>query len=219
MQDTRIHNRWPMASEGLPFVAGAGALAVVFYLLDWDPLAFLFLAIALFIAYFFRDPERIPPGVDGAVVAPADGKILEVRSLGASESPLKEDSAKISIFMSLFDVHVNRIPFGGSIEKIEYRPGKFFSADLDKSSLLNESNRILLNIGEGRNILLVQIAGLVARRICCWVQENQEVQRGQRFGLIRFGSRVELLLPKGFRPAVAPGQRVKAGITILGFLE
>jgi len=177
----------------------------------------LLLLITLFVTYFFRDPERVFPKLPGAVISPADGKILEVTPLRESAPPLNKTGTKVSIFMSIFDVHVNRIPLSGTIKRVEYKKGKFFSANLEKSSHLNEKNLLWLETKEAGDIVVVQIAGLIARRISCWIREGDRLERGQRFGLIRFGSRVELFLPKGFSPAVAPGDKVKAGKTILGF--
>jgi len=206
-----------VAREGVPFVLASSSLCLLLFLAGLESLGAFFAVITLFTAFFFRDPERHFPEFPGAVITPADGKILGITSLTESESPLQGPCAKVSIFMSIFDVHVNRIPLPGTIKQVEYKSGNFFSANLDKSSHLNERNLLWLEAEGVGDILVVQIAGLIARRICCWVSEGDRVYKGQRFGLIRFGSRVDLFLPEGFSPAVAPGDKVKAGKTILGF--
>ena len=145
--------------------------------------------------FFFRDPERVQPNIPNAVLTPADGRILAVKQIDHSNNPLGAPGLKISIFMSVFNVHVNRIPVGGSIEKIDYHAGQFFSANLDKASEQNENNRVTLRTPDAQKIVVIQIAGLIARRIVCWITEGDRVDRGQRFGLIRFGSRLEAFLP------------------------
>lgn len=175
-------------------------------------------ALTLFVLYFFRDPDREAEAEQKAVLTPADGRVLGVWNLERGDNPLGTEAVKVSVFMSLFNVHVNRIPTGGTISKISYRPGAFFAANLDKASEKNEQNAVTLDTREGKQIVFVQIAGLIARRIACWVREGDEVQAGQRFGLIRFGSRVDVYMPQGSRVEVRPRQRVKAGATILGYL-
>ncbi len=170
-----------------------------------------------FICYFFRDPDRVVPNAKGAIVSPADGKIIVAQT--AEKGPFFEDRCvKISIFMSVFNVHVNRIPFGGKIKKVRYFPGKFFAANLDKASKANEHNAVYLETGEGRQVCFVQIAGLIARRIICNVQAGDKVERGQRFGMICFGSRLDVYLPADTRLEIAVGNSVKAGTSILGYL-
>jgi phosphatidylserine decarboxylase len=198
-EERRIHNRIGIAREGFPFV-GIG------------------LALTLFVLYFFRDPDREAGVQDNAVLTPADGKVLGAWTLESGESPLGTRAVKVSVFMSLFDVHVNRIPTEGKIAGVSYRPGAFFAANLDKASEKNEQNAVTLDTRSGRRIVFVQIAGLIARRIACWVREGDEVQAGQRFGLIRFGSRVDVFLPEGSRVMVQRRQKVKAGETIIGYL-
>ena len=190
---------------------------MLYFLTPW-PLSAAALLLTLFIMYFFRDPDRKSQVPQGAILSPADGKIIDVRAVQSDENPLQVPAIKISIFMSVFDVHVNRIPVDGTVTRISYHPGRFFAANLDKASSDNESNRILLEARDGRKILVIQIAGLIARRIACWVEETDAVQAGQRFGLIRFGSRVEVFAPEPTRTAVKIGQRVRAGQTILGYL-
>ena len=190
---------------------------MLYFLTPW-PLPAIALILTLFIMYFFRDPDRRGQLPEGAFLCPADGKIIEIREVRRDESPLKAPALKISIFMSVFDVHVNRIPVNGTVTKISYHAGRFFAANLDKASSDNESNRVLVETPDGRKILVIQIAGLIARRIACWVEEADRVLAGQRFGLIRFGSRVEIFAPEPIRAAVKVGHRVKAGQTILGYL-
>jgi len=193
-------------------------MTLLFLFLNVVSLAIVAGAFTLFILYFFRDPEREAALQEKAVFSPADGRVLGVWTLESGENPLGTRAVKVSVFMSLFDVHVNRIPTGGRISRIWYRPGAFFAANLDKASEKNEQNAITLDTQDGRQIVFVQIAGLIARRIACWVREGDQVQVGQRFGLIRFGSRVDVFLPEGSRVEVQPGHKVKAGKTILGYL-
>ena len=172
-----------------------------------------------FVLFFFRDPERRNNAGPDAVLTPADGTILKIEHLEDSNNPLGEPAMKISIFMSIFNVHVNRLPVTGTIKKIIYQPGKFFSANLDKASKYNENNRIQLEIHDSRKIVVIQIAGLIARRIACWVKEGDNMIAGQRFGLIRFGSRLEVYVPDNIRITAHPRQKVKAGKTIIGYLS
>jgi len=176
-----------------------------------------FSLLTFFVLYFFRDPERaIPPG-EKAVLSPADGKIIKFEPC-VEERFLKGPAIKISVFMSLFSVHVNRIPLTGRIVDSSYFPGKFFSANLDKASSANEQNALLIETADGVRMLIVQIAGLIARRIVCWVRKGDWVVRGQRFGLIRFGSRLDIYLPQNTRLLAQPGQKAFGGQTILGYL-
>lgn len=193
-------------------------LTLFFVWLSVPLLYLIFGALTLFVIYFFRDPVRIRSCSDREILSPADGRVLRVDSLEDSDNPLGQPAVKISIFMSLFDVHVNRIPAAGAIQQTTYHPGKFFSADLDKASEHNESNRIALITPNAMPVVFVQIAGLIARRIACWVKEGDEVKAGQRFGLIRFGSRVDVYLPAGSQALVQKDHRVKAGLTVLGVL-
>lgn len=215
---TRIHNPLPVAKEGLPFIFFGLALVLVLWYFQSLILSSLALFCTLFTIYFFRDPERRSDAEDGGLLVPADGKILGIESVDAQDSPLGVPTTKVSIFMSLFDVHVNRIPVSGRILEITYHPGKFFAANRDKASEHNERNRITLETGDGERIVFVQIAGFVARRIACWVKEGDEVQAGQRFGLIRFGSRLDTYLPAGSRIQARRGHKVKGGQSIMGYL-
>jgi phosphatidylserine decarboxylase len=208
---------FPVAKAGIPLIGAAAFITAVFALLSLTLPALLAMAAAMFICYFFRDPDRLVPNISDAVVSPADGKVIKIEKLERSrfyEGP----SLKISVFMSIFNVHVNRIPFTGKVTKISYFPGKFFSANLDKASSDNEHNAVFLETEAGQRICFVQIAGLVARRIICNIHENESVQRGQRFGLICFGSRLDVYLPPTFEVQVGLGDRVCAGTSLLGKL-
>ena len=175
--------------------------------------------LTLFTLFYFRDPDRNNTIPDKAVLTPADGKIIQIQDIENDNNPLGEPAVKISIFMSVFNVHVNRIPMDGTIKDITYYPGKFFSANLDKASEQNERNRITLQTHDSRNIVFIQIAGLIARRIVCWVKKGDNMQAGQRFGLIRFGSRLEVYLPGDTWITTRLHQKVSAGETIIGYLK
>jgi phosphatidylserine decarboxylase len=209
----------PITPEGYPFI-GAFALASLILFWLWTPLGWIGTVLTIWCALFFRDPPRVTPVREGLVVAPADGKVSMVTSvappheLGLGATPLP----RISIFMSVFDCHINRSPAAGQIEKIVYQPGKFFNADLDKASLDNERNSLVIAAG-GARVAVVQIAGLVARRIVCFVRTGQSVAAGERFGMIRFGSRLDVYLPEGVAPLVAVGQTSIAGETVLADLR
>ena len=207
-----------MAKEGIPFVSVGCALILIFSYFGLFFGALLAAITTLFVTLFFRDPDRKNDVKKNAVLTPADGKILEVRHFHDTDNPLGEPFVKVSIFMSIFNVHVNRIPIGGTVEKIAYHPGKFFSANLDKASKYNENNTITLQTSDSHRIVFIQIAGLIARRIACWIEEGEYVQAGQRFGLIRFGSRLEVYLPIDSQISVSLNQKVKAGKTIIGYL-
>ncbi len=210
--------RAPIAVEGIPFVVIAGIIAVLFYAAGLIIPAVLFTLVTLFVVWFFRNPERtVPPG-DNNVISPADGKIIDIREVDETRI-LKKKMLKISIFMNLFNVHVNRSPCTGKVVDILYNPGKFVSANLDKASLENEQNAVVLETPAGEKIIFIQIAGLIARRIVCWLREGQYVKRGERFGLIRFGSRVDVYLPVGTDVRVSLGDKVKAGESILARMK
>lgn len=218
-KETRINNRLPLAREGFPFIFIGIGVTVIFAFLGWTTLTIITSVITIFVIYFFRDPERHHLEEKNAVLTPADGRILEVKHVDEKESPLGQPSIKVSIFMNVFNVHVNRIPIKGTIKKISYHPGKFLSADLDKASEQNENNRVTLETADGREILVIQIAGLVARRIACWIDKGDTVKTGQRFGLIRFGSRLEVFLPADSKIIAQVGRKVKAGETVIGYLS
>ena len=219
LNTSRVYNKWPIAKEGLPFILIGIALTAILTYLSLLLISIFAVILTAFVVFFFRDPERPGTTEKKAVLTPADGKILAIERLEGDRSPLGEPAVKVSIFMSIFNVHVNRIPVGGMIQKIVYRPGKFFAANLDKASEYNESNAIMLQTKEDRKIVFIQIAGLIARRIACWIEEGQGVDTGQRFGLIRFGSRLEVCLPAESRIVVYVNQKVKAGETIIGYLS
>ena len=219
IEKTRINNRLPVAREGIPLIALGLFLTILFTLLALSILAYLAGLLTVFIIYFFRDPTRRSQVSNKTVLTPADGTILRVQHLENNENPLGEPTIKISVFMSVFNVHVNRIPIMGKISEIVYHSGKFFSAHLDKASEKNEKNLITLQTEDDRKIVFVQIAGLIARRIVCWIKEGDYVKTGQRFGLIRFGSRLDIYLPKDTRVTIQPKDKVKAGETVLGHLS
>jgi phosphatidylserine decarboxylase len=209
----------PIHPQGYPFVGGFALASIVLFWI-WTPLGWIGTILTAWCAYFFRDPVRVTPLREGLVVAPADGRVSRVVNavpppeLGLSDRPLP----RISIFMSVFDCHVNRSPIAGRIEKMVYRAGKFINADLDKASEDNERNCFIITSPRAR-IGVVQIAGLIARRIVPFVQEGQTVTSGDRIGMIRFGSRVDVYLPEGGRALVAEGQTSLAGETVLADLS
>jgi phosphatidylserine decarboxylase len=186
----------------------------------WAPLGWLGAILTCWCAWFFRDPDRVTPVRDGLVISPADGV---VQLLGMAPPPPELDMGeaplmRVSVFMSVFSVHINRIPVDGKVVKTAYQPGKFLDASLDKASSDNERMSVRLTLADGRDVAFVQIAGLVARRIKCDLKDGQDVRAGQRFGLIRFGSRVDVYLPEGVQPLVALGQSIIAGETVLADL-
>ncbi len=213
-----IENRYPIAKDGLPFILSGAVIAVTLYFAGLWYVSILIGIATLFSVYFFRDPERRGDVPENGVLSPADGKIIDVRHVVDRGNPIGEPAIKVSIFMSLFNVHVNRIPMSGRVERIVYYPGRFFSANMDKASEQNENNRITIYGGNGKRIAFVQIAGLVARRIACWIKEEDYVRAGQRFGLIRFGSRLDVYLPAGSRLIIKQREKVKAGETVIGYL-
>ena len=203
-----IHNSLFVARPGLIFISVPAALGLLTLIIGWCfPAVVLFLAAA-FSAWFFRDPER-PAPPPGFGLSPADGRILKVESL-ATNPHFPGPATKVSIFMNVFNVHVNRVPLSGRLVSQTYFPGAFLNASLDKASASNERNALVLETGEGP-VAVVQIAGLIARRIVTWVREDENLDRGQRFGLIRFGSRVDIYLPPDSEIMVIPGQKVSAG--------
>jgi phosphatidylserine decarboxylase len=208
----------PIHPEGLPFIGGFALVSLILFWL-WTPLGWLGVVATAWCAYFFRDPRRVTPVRDGLIVSPADGRVSQI-TMVAPPAELEMGVAprpRVSVFMSVFDVHVNRSPASGPIERVAYRPGKFINADLDKASEENERNGLVIRTPAGR-IGIVQIAGLLARRIVCFVREGQSVTAGDRIGLIRFGSRVDIYLPEGTRPLVSEGQISVAGETVLADL-
>lgn len=207
----------PIAKTGYPLIAALAFVTVIFALLELTFPALLSLAATLFVCLFFRDPERVTPTALGAVVSPADGKVI--KSEVVETDYLSGPRLRISIFMNVFNVHVNRIPYEGTVTRIQYHPGKFFSANLDKASKDNERNAVFVRTGDGDEICFVQIAGLVARRIVCGLREGDVVSRGERFGMICLGSRLDVYLPSDAQPAVAVDDKVRAGASILAHLK
>lgn len=210
----------PMHREGVKFIAIFAAVTAVLFLI-YDPLGWVGVGLTIWCYYFFRDPKRVTPTREGLIISPADGVVSLIEhavpppELGMPDAPL----TRVSVFMNVFNCHVNRAPIGGKVLNVAYRPGKFLNASLDKASEDNERNSLCLEMADGRQIAVVQIAGLVARRIVCFTQDGADLQTGERFGLIRFGSRVDVYLPDGVAPLVAIGQGMIAGETVLADLQ
>ncbi|MDP6688338.1 MAG: phosphatidylserine decarboxylase [Alphaproteobacteria bacterium] len=206
----------PINREGYRFIAIFALGSIVLFWIA-DPLGWLGVILTCWCVYFFRDPDRVTPNRDGLVISPADGVVQSVEmavppgELGMGEAA----RLRIAVFMNVFNVHVNRIPIDGEITAVSYRPGKFLNASLDKASTDNERQAVRMTTSLGQDIAFVQIAGLVARRIVCGLYEGQRVRAGERFGLIRFGSRVDVYLDEGMAPLVAVGQLAVAGETVL----
>lgn len=223
--DRAVRWQWPsIHSEGYKYIAIAAAISLLLLLLDWEILAWPMVGLTIWVTMFFRDPVRVTPEEAKYIVAPADGLVTLIREVmpppelagpeGLGEAPL----VRVSIFMSVFDAHVNRTPIGGTVQRVVYISGKFVNADLDKASEDNERQHILVEDAHGVRVGFTQIAGLVARRIVTFVKPGDMIARGQRVGLIRFGSRLDVFLPSGVAPRVILGQRAIAGETILGEL-
>jgi len=210
----------PLHPEGYRFVAIFAAISLLLFWI-WSPLGWIGVILTGWCAYFFRDPARVPPEGDGLVVSPADGVVSQIveaqapSDLGLGDKRFR----RISVFMNVFNCHVNRAPVAGRIEHIGYRPGKFFNASLDKASEDNERNAVVLERPDGTEIIVVQIAGLVARRIVCTVEEGDHIGLGVRFGMIRFGSRLDVYLPPDAEISVRVGQTMVAGETVLARLH
>ena len=209
----------PMHREGIRFVAIFAAVTVVLFLIA-TPLGWIGVVLTIWCYYFFRDPERVPPGRPGLIVSPADGVVSLIEpavppaELGMPDAAL----TRVSVFMNVFNCHVNRIPIASEVTQVAYRPGKFLNASLDKASADNERNSLCLRLDDGRELAVVQIAGLVARRIVCFVAPGAGRRTGERFGLIRCGSRLDVYLPDGVEPLVSIGQTMVAGETVLAEL-
>ena len=216
MTDTFIK---PMHPEGRKFVAIFAAITLVLFAVE-DVLGWIGVGLTVWCYYFFRDPERVTPDAPGLVISPADGVVSLIepavppRELGLPDAPL----TRVSVFMSVFNCHVNRAPVAGKVEKIAYKPGKFLNASLDKASEDNERNSLVIRMADDRILTVTQIAGLVARRIVSFTQEGAVLDRGERFGLIRFGSRLDIYLPEGVEPSVQIGQTMIAGETVIADL-
>lgn len=202
-----------LSLEGLPFIFFTTIATLTFAVLDCWFMATILLVALFLVLNFFRDPERVIPQEPGAAVSPADGKVIKVETM---RDPMTgEDRVTVCVFMNVFNVHVNRLPVAGRIARISYFGGKFLNASFDKASVDNERNALLVEDVEGKTWTVVQIAGLIARRIICWGEEGDTLKRGQRFGLIKFGSRVDLYLPAGYEPTVRIGEKVFAGQSVL----
>ena len=197
-----------MAKDAIPYLIPLLILTALFWMYGSKAPAIGFLILSLFIAFFFRDPERKIPEDPSVVVSPADGKVVEILQLS-------DGTMRISIFLSIFNVHINRAPIDGIIESTQYRPGKFKPAFDPNASAENEQNVLVIDHGSYK-IKVSQIAGILARRIVCWKKTGEAVQKGERFGLIKFGSRVDLTLPVNVIPSVKKGDRVKGGSTVIG---
>lgn len=213
--------RIPIAREGTPFILASIFCIIIMWFagLWWAGfrwLEFFFVPLALFTINFFRDPERVVPADKNSIVSPADGVVIKVERL-KDDRFLNTEAQKISIFMNVFNVHVNRAPFSGRVCGIIYNPGRFFNASLDKASLENEQNALIMETSSGRRFAFNQIAGLIARRIVCRVKAGVSLSKGERFGMIRFGSRVDVFLPVDCRVSVKVGDKVKAGSSIIGY--
>jgi len=212
-------NHYPhpiIAREGWPFLAGSIVIAILATVFIGDFIAFLTWIIALFVLQFFRDPPREIPQEAGIVLSPADGRVIKVER---TQDPYgQREAILVSVFMNVFNVHSNRSPVDGKVEKIQYFPGKFVNADLDKASLENERNAVVLTTNDGQTVTFVQVAGLIARRILCYIHVGDILARGQRYGFIRFGSRVDVYLPLDTSVKVSIGDKVSATTTILAVL-
>ncbi len=209
----------PVHREGYPFIGIFAAVTAVLFLI-WQPLGWIGVVLTIWCYYFFRDPDRHTPQREGLIISPADGVISLIEpavppeELGMGATPM----TRVSVFMNVFNCHVNRLPIAGKVTAVAYRPGKFLNASLDKASVDNERNALAVEIADGRQIAVVQIAGLVARRIVCDVKPGAVLETGERFGMIRFGSRLDVYLPEGVQPLVALGQTMVAGETVLADL-
>lgn len=214
-------SRWPgrsvlpIAVPGIKFVVAMILVTGIFFYVGWTAPALAAAALTLFVTWFFRDPDRKPPEDDDAMVSPADGKVIVVERLARCEH-MDGACQKVSIFMNVFNVHVNRIPYGGVVERVQYTPGKFINASFDKASAHNERNAIVVKTEAGRQFAFVQIAGLIARRIVNCATIGELVRKGERYGMIQFGSRLDLYLPLTFDIEVAVGDKTRAGSTIIG---
>jgi len=209
---------WPIAREALPFLVPSALITVIFLAMRLNLLTFVGIFITLFIAFFFRNPKRKIPPLENIILSPADGKIVHVGEV-EEDRFLKKKVLKVSIFMSILDVHLNRAPVSGKVLQRSYHPGRFLVASAEKSSLLNEQNAVILETEDRLKILLIQIAGFVARRIVCYAKADDTLNKGEIFGMVRFGSRVDLYLPTEVNVTVRMGQHVKGGESIIGVLS
>ena len=211
----------PIHKEGLRFVAIFAAITILFYYFELRSLGAIMIALTVWCYFFFRDPIRVVPQEEGLVVSPADGLIqMIVQAVPPAELEMgDEELTRISIFLNVFNVHINRVPIAGKITALYYHPGKFLNAAMDKASEENERQLAKVTTADGKEVGFIQIAGLIARRILCFLNEDQEVATGERYGLIRFGSRTDIFLPKGIEPLVVAGQIAVGGETVLADLK
>jgi phosphatidylserine decarboxylase len=208
----------PIVKEGIPFVGIGAGVTLLAGFLGWAVVALLGGGLTLFTGWFFRNPARVIPQGPGLVVAPGDGTVISIEEEFEPRF-IKDRSVRLTIFLNVFDVHVNRVPCEGVVEDIQYQPGAFLVASKPEATLKNEQNALFLRTSQGAKVLCVQVAGLIARRIVCWLSPGDRVARGERFGLIRFGSRMDTFLPLGTALKVSVGDRVKGGETIVGVLR
>lgn len=208
----------PFAKEGFPFIAVTAGFTLIAVWLGWSAVAVATAISTLFVSWFFRNPPRVVPQGPRLVVSPGDGKVLAVEE-EFEPRYLKERAIRISIFLNVFDVHINRLPCDGVIENVQYQPGLFLVASKPHATLQNEQNAVMIKTAEGAKVLCVQVAGLIARRIVWWVNPKDRAVRGERYGLIRFGSRMDTYVPAATLIKIAVGDRVKGGETILGELQ
>ncbi len=208
----------PFAKEGFPFIGAAAGVTLLAGWLGWTVAAAGAAGLTLFVSWFFRNPARVIPQGAGLVVAPGDGKVIAIEE-EFEPRYLKDRSIRVTIFLNVFDVHINRMPCEGIVEDVQYQPGLFLVASKPDATIKNEQNALMIKTAKGAKVLCVQVAGLIARRIVCWVSPQDRAVRGERFGLIRFGSRMDTFLPVGTAITVAVGDRVKGGETILGELR
>ncbi len=204
----------PVAREGIPFILAGMFSTLIFAVLGWGIVSILFLALTLLIGHFFRDPERVSSAGESDIISPADGRVISVKSV-PSVRFLDKPALKISIFMSVFDVHVNRVPVTGSIEGLHYKKGRYMAANVDQASEDNEQNWLWIKSGSGLDVVITQVAGLIARRIVCWPKIGDRVVQAERFGMIRFGSRMDVYVPENSEVLVFQGKHVYAGETVL----
>ncbi len=207
----------PFAKEGIPFIGLTAGVTLLSAWLGWTAVAAVTGVLTLFVSWFFRNPARRVPQDPNLVVAPGDGKVLAIEEEFEPRF-LKDRSVRLTIFLNVFDVHINRVPCEGRVEAVQYQPGLFLVASRPDATIKNEQNALLLTTPSGVKVLCVQVAGLIARRIVCWISAGDRVQRGERYGLIRFGSRMDTFVPVGTSLRVKVGDRVKGGETILGVL-
>ncbi len=207
----------PVASEGWIFIIPLAVATALLFAFGWKNTGIVALVLTLFVLFFFRDPDRTVPAGGNLVVSPADGRVIVIKDI-YEPTYLKQDVKQISIFLSVFNVHVNRSPVGGTVELVKYNPGKFHVASMDKASLDNEQTAMLITNGKHK-VLVKQIAGLIARRIVCYARPGDAIKTGDRYGLIRFGSRVDIFLPRETELKVKVGDRVKGARDIIGVLK